>query len=204
MFTDFQDYCGIGNLMPKLHRTLLEKIKETLPYIKSTLQLQVRQKEESYLNFRKVNDLYRSQAYSVFLLKLVNTFVRNLSSALRDGSSGVKVKDKLFGGAKISLIFENEFYKRLFSAKIFDKIKDDEIYWTIKNSSGLQQAVFFNNEAFEVLAKKQVLELRPAALDCLSLVSEEVKHICKDILQEMKELQMFDRVGREISPRWRT
>ena len=109
MFTDFQDYCGIGNLMPKLNRTLLEKIKETLPYIKSTLQLQVWQKEEGYLNFRKVNDLYRSQAYSVFLLNLVNTFAGNLSSALRGGSSGVKIKDKLFGGAKISLIFEKSF-----------------------------------------------------------------------------------------------
>jgi dynamin 1-like protein len=197
-FQDYKDYCGISNLLFKLNRSLLEKIKETLPFIKETLKLQVSQKEESFQNFKRINDLVNSNEYNAILLNLVNTFKNNLTSALRGGSSNVKIKDKLFGGAKITLTFENEYHKKLFTAKIFDKIKDDEIYWTIKNSSGLQQAVFFNNEAFEELAKKQVVELKPPALECLNSVNEEIKNISKDILQEMKELQMFDRVGREI------
>lgn len=197
-FQDYRDYCGISNLLFKLNRSLLEKIKETLPFIKETLKIQVSQKEESYQNFKRINDLVNTNEYSAILLNLVNTFKNNLTSALRGGSSNVKIKDKLFGGAKITLIFENEFHKKLFGIKIFDKIKDDEIYWTIKNSSGLQQAVFFNNEAFEELAKKQVVELKPPSMECLASVNEEIKNICKDILQEMKELQMFDRVGREI------
>lgn len=100
--------------------------------------MNIKSKEEHFANFKKINDLYKQQAYSALLLNLVNTFVASLSSALKGGSQNLKVKDKLFGGAKITLIFEGEFQKRLFSVNIFDKVKDDEIYWTIKNSTGLQ------------------------------------------------------------------
>lgn len=198
LFFEHQEFCGIPSLNYKLNRFLLHKIRESVPYVKSTLQMNILQKEEAYQNFRKVNDLYKSQAYSALLLNLVNTFVGNLSSALRGGISNVKVKDKLYGGAKITMIFEGEFQRRLFGVNIFERIKDDEIYWIIKNSSGLQQNVFFNNDAFEVLAKKQVVELRPPAMECLSQVSDEVKNISRDILNEMKELQMFDQINRHI------
>ncbi len=64
--------------MNQLNQSLLCKIKETLPYIKSTLQIQLKQKEEHYNNFRKINDLYKQNAYSALLLNIVNTFVANL------------------------------------------------------------------------------------------------------------------------------
>lgn len=198
LFYEHQEFCGIPSLNYKLNRFLLLKIKESVPYVKSTLQMNIVQKEEAYQNFRKVNDLYKSQAYSALLLNLVNTFVGNLSSALRGGVSNVKVKDKLYGGAKITMVFEGEFQRRLFGVNIFERIKDDEIYWIIKNSSGLQQNVYFNNDAFEVLAKKQVLELKSPAFECLNTVADEVKNISRDILNEMKELQMFDQINRFI------
>ena len=197
-FYEHQDYCGIPNLNYKLNRFLLQKIKDSVPYVKSTLQMNIAQKEEAYQNFRKVNDLYKSQAYSALLLNLVNTFVGNLSSSLKGGVLNFKMKDKLYGGAKITTIFDGDFQRRLFSVNAFERIKDDEIYWIIKNATGLQQNVFFNNEAFEVLAKKQVLELKPPALECLMLVNDEVKNISRDILSEMKELQMFDQINRQI------
>lgn len=198
VFFEHQDFCGIANLNYKLNRFLLQKIKEAVPYVKSTLQMNIVAKEDAYQNFRKIDSLYKSQAYSALLLNLVNTFVGNLNNALKGGVTNVKVKDKLYGGAKITTIFEGDFQRRLFGVNPFEKIKDDEIYWIIKNSSGLQGAVFFNNDAFEALAKKQVLELKPPSLECLNLVSEEVKNISRDILGEMKELQMFDQINRLI------
>jgi len=198
MFYEHQDFCGVPNLNYKLNRFLLQKIKEAVPYVKQTLQMNIVAKEETYQNFRKVDSLYKSQAYSALLLNLVNTFVNNLGAALRGGVTNVKVKDKLYGGAKITTIFEGDFQRRLFGVNPFDKMKDDEIYWIIKNSSGLQGAVFFNNDAFEALAKKQVMDLKPPSLECLTLVADEVKNISRDILGEMKELQMFDAINRYI------
>lgn len=196
LFVEYQDFCGVPNLNYRLNRVLLAKIKEAVPYVRSALQTNIAAREEAYQNFRKVDGLYKAQAHSALLLNLVNTFAGSLGSALRGGVAGVRVKDKLYGGAKITTIFEGEFQRRLFAVNPFERVKDDEIYWTIKNSQGLQGAVLFNNDAFEALAKKQVLELKPPAMECLALVAEEVKNISRDILADMKELQLFDQVGR--------
>ena len=197
-FAGFRNNCGTANLILKINKTLLLKIKETLPFIKSTLQLQIRQKEDSFQNFRKVNELHKSQAYSALLLNLVNNFVTTMSSTLKGGSANLKIKDKLFGGAKVTLIFEEEFRRKLFDYNIFENVKDDEIYWMIKNSSGLQQNTGFNNESFETLVKRQILELKNSCVQCLLSVSEEIRNIVKDIIFDMKEFEVFERAGKEI------
>lgn len=42
--------------------------------------------------------------------------------------------DKIYGGAKINMVFESDFYDNLYNKEIFTQLRDDEIYWTIKNS----------------------------------------------------------------------
>ncbi len=32
------------------------------------------------------------------------------------------------------MIFENDFKKKLYEKNVFEMVKDEEIYWTIKNS----------------------------------------------------------------------
>ena len=198
MFSQYYMNCGVPNLLYQLNKCLLDKIKQTLPYVKTTLSNLMKEKEESYNNFRKVNDLYNSKSYNALLYNLINSFSQNFSNALQGGSSKVKIQDKIFGGAKLNLIFENEFHDNLYNKNIFEVVKDDEIYWTIKNSSGLKQNVFFSNEAFELFAKKQVKTLRDPCLNCLASINEEIKNIAKDILFNMKELELFNNFSKEI------
>lgn len=198
LFAKYQQFCGIGNLIYHLNRCLLVKIKDTLPYVKSTLKNLMREKEESYTNFKKINDLYKTKNYSALLYNIVHNFSTNFTNALKGGTANLKVTDKIFGGAKINLIFEKEFNKKLYETNLFEKIKDEEIYWTIKNTSGLQQNVFFSNETFESLAKRQIIELRQACLDCLMMVNEEIKNIARDIVYSMKELEVFIQAQKEI------
>lgn len=198
VFAKYQQYCGISNLIYHLNRCLLFKIKETLPYVKTTLKNLMKEKEESFLNFKKVNDLYKTKNYSALLYNIVHNFSTNFSNALKGGSANIKITDKIFGGAKINLIFEKEFQRKLYETNLFEKIKDEEIYWTIKNTSGLQQNVFFSNETFESLAKRQVVELKQACLDCLMMVNEEIKNIARDIIYNMKEMEVFIQAQKEI------
>lgn len=83
----------------------------------------------------------------------------------------------MFGGAKINEIFESDFQKNLMDVNIFERTKDTDIYWTIKNYTGLQQTMYFNIEVFETFASKQVQELREPCLFCLSRVLDEMKQI---------------------------
>ena len=198
LFVAYHMNCGIPNLMYQLNKCLLTKIKQTLPYVKTTLTNLMKEKEESYNNFRKVNDLYNSKSYNALLYNLINSFSQNFSNALKGGNSKGKIQSKIFGGAKLNLIFENEFYDNLYNKNIFESVKDDEIYWTIKNSSGLKQNVFFSNEAFELFAKKQVKVLKSPCLNCLTSINEEIKNIAKDILFNMKELELFNNFSKEI------
>lgn len=83
----------------------------------------------------------------------------------------------MFGGAKINEIFEYDFKKQLMEIDIYDKVKDSDIYWTIKNYTGLKQVMYFNVEAFENFAAKQIEYLREPCLFCLSRVHDEMKQI---------------------------
>ena len=198
MFSDFNKLCGIPNLIYQLNRCLLHKIKETLPYVKSTLKNLMQEKEDSYTNYKKVNDLYKNSSYGPILYNIVNSFSNNLKNALKGGNANLRITDKIFGGAKINLIFEKEFHRRLYKLNVFERIKDEEIYWTIKNSSGLQQNVFFSNETFESFAKKQAELLRQPCLDCLLMVNDEIKDIARDILNSMSELELFPNVRQTL------
>lgn len=106
--------------------------------MKKNLENMKNEKEKNQASFWIIYDLYKNGSYEPLLYKIISNFNQNFSSTLKGGNSGVKIQDKIFGGAKINLIFENEFHDNLYHKNIFDNIKDDEIYWTIKNSQGLK------------------------------------------------------------------
>lgn len=198
LFAPYTEFCGMPNLLFKLNRVLLSKMKETLPHVRQQIEGELRNKEAFGASFKKITELNKTGSHAAMIMTVISTYNQNFTSALRGGQGSVKITDKIYGGAKINLIFENDFQRRLYGINPLEGSKDEEIYWTIKNSSGIQQTAGFSNEAFETLAKKQTALLKPAVFECLTQVHEEVKSISSDILQSMREAQMFDRLPKEI------
>ena len=103
----------------------------------------------------------------------------------------MKILKQIYGAAKINYIFETEFKESLYSLNLFERLKNEDIYWTIKNSQGLNQAEQFSNDAFEMLVSKPNEQLNEPLLLCLTRVEEEIKLISSDIIKDMKEIALF-------------
>lgn len=71
---------------------------------------------------------------------------------------------------------------------IFEKTKDSDLYWTIKNQTALRQTMYFNTEVFEDYASKHVEELKTPCLLCLSKVQDEMRQIVQGRANETSYL----------------
>ena len=91
----------------------------------------------------------------------------------------------MFGGAKINELFEYEFQKQLSEVDIFEKTKDLELYWAIKNKNALRQTIYFNSEVFEEYASKGVEDLKAPCLMCLARVQDEMRQIVQGRFNKM-------------------
>jgi dynamin 1-like protein len=198
-FQDFTNNLGIPNLTKRLSYHLLSKIRETLPLVKANVQTLIVQKEEFTKNYQKISELFKSKSYHALIVSLVTQFSNNFQGVFRGGIiKNMKVKDKMFGGAKVNELFDYDFKKSILDINIFEKTKDSDIYWTIKNYTGLKTTMYFNVEAFENFASKQVEELKEPCLLCLMKVQDEVKQIISDVLFCHKEFELFENLRMKI------
>lgn len=198
-FQDFTNNLGIPNLTKRLSYHLLSKIRETLPLVKSNVQNLIVQKEEFTKNYQKISELFKSKSYHALIVSLVTQFSNNFQGVFRGGIiKNMKIKDKMFGGAKVNELFDYDFKKSILEINIFEKTKDSDIYWTIKNYTGLKTTMYFNVEAFENFSSKQVEELKEPCLLCLMKVQDEVKQIISDVLFCNKEFELFENLRMKI------
>ena len=198
-FQDFTSNLGINNLTKKLSYHLLSKIRETLPLVKTNVQTLIAQKQEFTKNYQKISELFKSKSYHALVVSLVTQFSNNFQGVFRGGIiKNMKIKDKMFGGAKINELFDYDFRKAILDIDIFEKLKDSDIYWTIKNYTGLKTTMYFNVEAFENFAGNQVEELKEPCLMCLMKVQDEVKQIVNDVLFCNKEFELFENLRMKI------
>lgn len=42
-----------------------------------------------------------------------------------------KIVKQIYGAAKINYLFETEFWENLYKFDVFEKIKNEDIYWSI-------------------------------------------------------------------------
>lgn len=138
LFQSFRSNLGVVNLSRSLNKILLGQIKTTLPYIKRQLQTSATEKENSATSVKYISDLFNNKAYQALVYNLINKFCQSLEDTLRGSKNAQKIQKRIYGGAKISYIFETEFKENLLSKNVFDSVRDDEIFWTIKNAQGLK------------------------------------------------------------------
>jgi len=114
------------------------------------------------------------------------------AAALTAGISGAPKFDtmnELFGGARISYIFNENFGASLRSVQSFDGLTDEEIRTTICNANGTRPALFVPEISFDILSRRQISRLEQPGLQCVDLVYEELQRIASQC--EPGELTRF-------------
>jgi len=85
--------------------------------------------------------------------------------------------NELFGGARISYIFNDVFAAKLMELDPFDNLSDEEIRVAIYNANGPRPSVFIPELSFDLLAKKQISRLEPFGIECMDAIFEELQRI---------------------------
>jgi len=96
---------------------------------------------------------------------------------------------ELFGGARISYIFNDIFASSLYSVGAFDGLGDEEIRTTIQNANGTRPSLFVPEISFDILVKKQIGRLHEPGIQCVDLCYEELQRISAQ--SEPVELSRF-------------
>ena len=82
---------------------------------------------------------------------------------------------ELYGGARISFIFNEVFGKSLRALDPFDGLDDENIRTAIANANGPRPSLFVPEIAFDLLVKKQIEKLLQPGLQCVDLVFDEMQ-----------------------------
>lgn len=190
---------GTENLARVLNATLMHHIRECLPELKNRL---VNMLNEVQMELDDLGTTYEEGNRSSLggqLLSLLSKFVNNFSSTLDGkgnmmsnggvssshntlmspgGGNGILSEmNELFGGARISFIFNDIFSASLMGVESFDGLTDDEIRTTICNANGTRPSLFVPEMSFDILARRQINRLEQPGLQCVDLVYEELQRI---------------------------
>ncbi|RHZ72497.1 hypothetical protein Glove_242g63 [Diversispora epigaea] len=179
-------YCGTPFLARKLNMILMHHIRNTLPEIKSKIQV-VLQKYQAEL--QSLGDpLDDGNNHANIVLNIITEFCTEFRTIV-DGSSNELSTFELSGGARISYVFHEVFSHGVKSIDPFDQVKDVDIRTILYNSSGSSPALFVPTTAFEVIVKQQIKRLEEPSLKCVSLVYDELVRILTTLLTK----QLFKR-----------
>lgn len=85
-FRDFSSNLGIKNLSQRLSFHLLAKIRETLPFVKTSVQNMITQKQAYAKNFQKISDLYNTGSHHALIVSLVTMFTNSFQGVFQGGT----------------------------------------------------------------------------------------------------------------------
>lgn len=97
-------------------------------------------------------------AKGAILLRILSDFSNNFSNRV-DGKSSNELTSEmteLYGGARISFIFNEIFGKRLRTFDPFDTLDDDDIRTAIANANGTRPSLFVPEISFDLLVRKLI------------------------------------------------
>lgn len=202
---------GTHNLARQLNIILMHHIRECLPELKSRIinMMNDVQMELDALGMSTDNSSGANAGGS--LLALLSKFSANFTSIIEgrgnmvsplssihqqqmmmspNGSNSQQSDmNVLFGGARISYIFNDIFSSSLMSVGAFDGLSDEEIRTTICNANGTRPALFVPEISFDILVRRQISRLEQPGIQCVDLVYEELQRITSQC--EPNELTRF-------------
>mmetsp|Transcript_16093 Transcript_16093/g.30405 ORF Transcript_16093/g.30405 Transcript_16093/m.30405 type:complete len:810 (+) Transcript_16093:287-2716(+) len=200
---------GTKNLARLLNSILMHHIRECLPELKSRIANMMNDVQMELDDLGSCsNDLSRPRLGGS-LLSLLSKFSTNFSSTI-EGRGNMMISssshtaamtpgrvshpalsdmNELFGGARISYIFNEIFAASLMSVEPFDGLTDEEIRTTICNANGTRPSLFVPEMSFDILVRRQISRLEQPGIQCVDLVYEELQRIASQC--EPGELTRF-------------
>ena len=100
------------------------------------------------------------------------------------GSAAVNTLE-LSGGAKINRLFHERFPYEIVRMKFDEKEVKREIAFAIRNIHGVRIGLFTPGQAFEVVARNQISQLKLPATKVVDLVTAELHLIIKAALAKV-------------------
>ncbi|GLE05245.1 hypothetical protein PINS_up014245 [Pythium insidiosum] len=182
---------GTQYLSKTLNTILMHHIRDCLPDIKSKIAAMIADLDLELGEMGSPTDAMSKTDLGGCLLNLISHVAANFTNSL-DGRNhslnGVEMNE-LYGGARISYIFNEIFTKALQEVNPFDGLSDEDIRTTIRNANGPRQSLFVPEVSFELLAKRQIKRLEQPGLQCVDLVFDELQRVTSQC--ETMELSRF-------------
>ena len=183
--------CGTPNLSRTLNQILMHHIRDTLPEIKSKITAMIAQVNQNLEALGEPTDAQGSSRLGAILLVLLSKFSTNFSNSVdgRGSTEHALEMTELYGGARISYIFNEVFGKRLRSLDPFEGLDDEDIRTAIANANGPRPSLFVPEISFDLLVRRQIARLEQPGLQCVDLVFDEMQRMA--FQSETAELGRF-------------
>jgi len=190
-YRHLQHRCGTSNLAKSLNGILMHHIRDCLPEIKNRI---LNMMTDIQLELEAFGSTSHDKSGSVMggeMLRLLSKFSSNFAACIEGkgtSSEGAEMNE-LYGGARISFIFNDVFARSLMAVDPFDGLSDDEIRTTICNANGPRRALFVPEISFDLLVRRQISRLEQPGLQCVDLVFDELQRMASQC--EPTEFQRF-------------
>ncbi|KAK5583258.1 hypothetical protein RB653_004849 [Dictyostelium firmibasis] len=178
---------GTAYLSKTLNKLLMFHIRDTLPDLKVKVSKMLSDVQGELATYG--DPLYDTKnSQGALLLQIITIFSSNFKDAI-DGKLTDLSNNELYGGARISYIF-NEIYSHCVNnIDPLEGISLNDIRTTMRNATGPRAALFIPEISFELLVKKQVVRLEEPSAQCVEYVYDELQRIVSQL--EAKELSRF-------------
>lgn len=183
--------CGTTNLTRSLNQILMLHIRDCLPDIKSKIMSMIVSVQNNLDALGEPTDAQGSNRLGATLLNLLSNFTANFANSIdgRGSTQGVLELNELYGGARISYVFNEIFGRKLKILDPFEGLDDDDIRTAIVNASGIRKSLFLPEHTFDLLVRRQIARLEQPGLQCVDLVFDEMQRIA--FQSETAELGRF-------------
>ncbi|PAA71346.1 hypothetical protein BOX15_Mlig022330g1 [Macrostomum lignano] len=192
---------GTPYLARTLNRLLMHHIRDCLPELKTRVNVMAAQHQALLNSFgEEVADKGH------LLLQIITRFASAYCSTIDGVSKNIEIAE-LCGGARVSYIFHETFYRTLSKIDPMQGLTTLEILTAIRNSTGPRPALFVPEISFELLVKRQIKRLEEPCLRCVELVHEELQRIiqhCSSQQEMLRFPKLYERIMDVVTSLLRT
>jgi dynamin 1-like protein len=172
-------------------------IRDCLPDIKSKIASMMTDVQGSIDELGDPADGNDHTRLGSTLLRLISKFSASFTETV-DGRKFEEVGDtsELYGGARISYIFNEVFGKAIRHMDPFAGLSDADIRTAIANANGPRAALFVPEISFDLLVRRQIARLEQPGLQCVDLVFAEMQRMAYQ--SETGELSRFPQLRTKV------
>ena len=165
-----KERCGTEYLAKVLNKTLMQHIKNCLPDINNKIGAFTNVKKNELIELKELKD---DAAKSQAVLGCIVGYAQKFKDKM-EGNDDDATIDQLTGGAKLRSLFKGQFLKNIENVDVLSSLAPAQIRNIINNSGGLKGGLFIPDEAFQVVIRQGIKQLKAPSIICLQNVYDEL------------------------------